>query len=295
MNFDKPPRNENNEKPPETKIDLHFFRHSIKSNEKISEHDHDRLLSKEGRELAVERAYQDANLEQSVAFGSKRFRAQETAGFVMAGSNEEITGTETMDELKEKLDQDLKVGSKIGIDDRLNFLDDSTSPLGKKLDEAIARGEYLKALVEESDRIAKETGDSSGANYSRKAADIARVIEKYIKISPRWNKLVEEKPETYKPTLERYLGTHQGMQESFLAKIIEKTDGIEARDAFVKMLGNNGFDFIEGFETEIVADSTGKTAIKISYRKEDKNFSFEREVPQSFVKEIIKEDKSISD
>lgn len=291
FNPNQRPTIENKESLKETKIDLHFFRHSIKSSDKVSVHDHDTLLSKEGRELAKERAYSDVNLDQSVAFGSKRVRAQETAGFVMAGIDDNITGTETMAELKEKLDKDLKIGSKIGIDNRLNFLDDESTPLGKKLHEAIGRGEYLKFIVEESDRIAKETSDTSGANYSRKAADIARIIEKYIKISPRWNKLFEEKSDTYKPTLERYLGTHQGMQESFLAKVIEKIEGIEARDTFIKTVGGQGFDFIEGFETEIITKPNKEVTIKLTYKKEDQNFSFEREIPQYLIQSIVGEDR----
>lgn len=291
MNFDQAPKIENNEKLPETKIDLHFFRHSIKSSDKVSAHDYNILLSAEGRQLAKERAYDDVNMNQSIAIGSKRIRAQETAAFVMAGSSDDITGTESISELKEKLDKDLKIGSKIGIDDRLNFRDDETTPLGKKLHEAIGRGEYVKFIVEESDRIAKETKDTSGANYSHKAADIARIIEKYIKISPRWNKLVAEKSETYNPTLERYLGTHQGMQESFLAKMIEKTDGVQARDEFVKITGNQGFDFIEGFETELLTGVTGEMKIKISYHKEGQPFLFTREISPSLVEEIISEDK----
>ena len=86
-----------------------------------------------GKIHAKEKAEMD-DISQSMAFGSPRKRTQETAGLVMSGKLEEITGTETLEELKEKLDKDLplKSGSKIRADDRLNFEVDSASAYGKK-------------------------------------------------------------------------------------------------------------------------------------------------------------------
>ncbi len=151
------------------------------------------------------------------------------------------------------------------------------------------RGEYLKAIIEDSDRVALATGDTSGAAYSNKAAQIAQIIEKYIKIAPRWNKLVQEKTNKYTENLERYLGTHQGMQESFLAKIIEKTKGLEERNKFLASVGDTGFDYIEGFETDISTKQNGEIVIKIKYSKDKdgKSFSFDQEVPIAIIQEII--------
>ena len=82
---------------------------------------------------AKEKAVYD-DINQSMAFGSPRKRTQETASLIMSGKLEEITGTETLEELKEKLDKDLplKSGSKIRVDGRLNFEADFTSDYGKK-------------------------------------------------------------------------------------------------------------------------------------------------------------------
>ena len=291
---------ENNEKIEETTIKLDFFRHSIKSNDQVSKDDGEITLSEKGRMLSKEKAFTGVDMNQALAFGSPRVRTHETAGFVMAGASDDITGDESIDELKAKINKDLKsteMGTtKIGVDNRLNFLDDETTPVGKELHDAASRGEYLKFIVEESDKLAKETSDTSGATYSRKAADIARIIEKYIKISPRWNQMVnqvvnEKSEKKYTPTLERYFATHQGMQESFLLKVIEKTDGMESRDEFVKSLSGVGFGFIEGFETQIVTKPDKSIVLRLKYNENSKGFSFEREVPVSMIKEIIGEDK----
>ena len=263
-----------------SKIDLHFFRHSIKEDgNPLEAH-----LSDAGRRLAKEKAPQGVNPAQAVALGSSRIRTQETAGFMMAGSGDDITGAESLKELRQKIDKQQKVGSKIGVDDTLNFTDDPNSPLGKVLFGASAKGTYFKTLVEDSDRIAKRIEDTSGATYSKKAAQIAQIIEKYITIAPRWNKLVEEKSNQYTPNLERYLSTHQGMQESFLAKLIEKTDGISARDAFVDMVGHQGFDYIEGFD---VAIETGSNGRKIYVTYKTKKGEIKKEVSEELIREII--------
>ena len=288
--YEGKPAVENNEKI-SSKIELHFFRHSIKGPVPPDGQEPQTRLTDKGRILAVERSYQDVNHTQALAFGSPRDRTQETVGFVMAGSRDDITGQETLEELKEKINKDLKIGSKIGIDTRLNFTDDPTSPVGKMLEPAINEGTYLKALIETSDDLARETGDMTGATYSEKAAQIAKIIEKYLAVAPRWNKLVEEKSNQYTPNLERYFSTHQAMQESFLAKVIEKTKGLASRNDFISIVGNQGFDFIEGFEADLVTKQNGEIALHVRYSKDKdgKHFKFDQDVPLKIIQEIIKE------
>lgn len=246
------------------KIALHFFRHSIKeSNDVTLPNDEMVKLSQAGKELAIEKSFDDVNIDQAVAFGSPRIRTQETAMFMMTGQENEIDGTETIEELKEKLNKDLKVGSKIGVDERLNFADSNDTPVGRALNDAYARGEYVKFMVQESDKIAIETGDESGVNYSAKAAQIAQIIQKYIGIVPQWQKLVSDESKDYTDTLERYMGTHAGVQEAFLAKLLEVTQGVEVRDEFVAKYPNS-FDYIQGFEVDITKDSDKDPVLQIS-------------------------------
>lgn len=73
--------------------------------------------------------------------------------------------------------------------------------------------------------------------------------------------------------MERYLGTHAGISESFVAKILEKTKGIDERDAFVKNLGSS-FKETEGMRIEIV--NKGKEQrFFLSYEINGKSVSME--------------------
>ena len=53
-----------------------------------------------------------------------------------------------------------------------------------------------------------------------------------------------------------------------MAKLIEKTKGIEERDKFVKILNNQGFDYAEGFDIDIKNKELGEPTVHISYKKE---------------------------
>lgn len=274
-----------------SQIDLRFFRHDQK--EKGEEKsDNDILLTLEGRLHAKEKA-RDTNIEQSIVFGSPRKRTQQTAGYVMAGGLEDITGEESFEELKEKIDQGLRVGTKIGIDPRLDFILDEESAYGKKAMEAFLGGRYLKFLVEDSDQLAKESGDFESSTYTRHIQAVASIIKKYIDIAPRWDKIVREKSDSYAPELKRFFGTHQGVQEAFLAKVIELTRGTQERDRFVAALKNQGFGFAEGFEANVLMEKNGEMKIHISYKKESENpeesFVFEEDVPPELIEQISEE------
>ncbi len=282
------------EKPYSSRIELHFFRHSIKESDVVSETDHGVRTSREGKRLLKQDTFSNVNLDQAVAFGSPRDRAQEAAGFMMAGHRDDITEDDTLESLKEKLDAELKYGSKIGVDHRLDFHESRTgSPVARMLYAAMDRGEYAKAIIEDSDKMAEEIGDASGANYSFKAAGIASVIEKYMKVAPRWDQLVAEKSGQYTDTLERYFGTHQGMSESFLAKVIEKTQGLESRARFIEAFSKQGFDFNKGFGMEILTGPHGEQALKINMIIEGKDdvpgHVLDQEVSAATIREIIQE------
>ena len=247
-------------------IDLRFFRHAEKESDK-NKGDEEIELTETGRMQAIEKS-EDDDLSQSVAFGSPRKRAQQTAGFVMGGQLPEITGDENLEELKEKLDKELKVGSKIGIDKRLDFNLDLSTDFGKRALEAFKNGQYLKFLVEESDTLAQSLQDSTEETYGRQAGRVAEIVKKYLKVARRWDELVQEESKGYEDTLKRFLGTHQGVTESFLAKIIEQTKGKVERDTFVSALGNQGFDFAEGFDVKIETVNDKTRNIRISFKKE---------------------------
>ena len=273
-----------------SKIELVFMRHDEKENDKTKSGEEVRLTLA-GKMHAKEKAEQD-DIRQLVAFGSPRKRTQETAGLVMSGKLEEITGMETLEELKEKLDKDLplKSGSKIRVDDRLNFEADFTSNYGKKVLDAVKNEKYLKFLVEDSDRLAREENDDKSSTYTKQAQAIASIVEKYYDIAPRFNELVQDEDKGYEDTMKRFLGSHQGILESFLAKIIEKTKGVEERDKFVQVLNNQGFDYAEGFEIDIKNKEWGEPSIHLLYKKEKEGktiFEFDEDLPKEIIDSLV--------
>ena len=184
----------------------------------------------------------------------------------------------------------LKSGSKIRVDERLNFEADFTSGYGKKTLEAVKNGKYLKFLMEDSDRLAKEENDDKSSTYAKQAQAIASIIKKYYGIAPRFNELAQDKDKNYEDTMKRFLGSHQGVLESFLAKIIEKTKGIEERNKLVEVLNNQGFDYAEGFEVDIKNKESGDPIIHLSYKKEKEGktiFEFDEDLPKEIIDSLV--------
>lgn len=262
-------------------IELHFFRHSIK--EKSNVDDNLIRLSDDGRNLAKEKSFKDVSLDQSVAFGSPRVRTQETALLMTFGESDNITGSESLEELKNKINKDLKFGSKIGIDDRLDTTEDFNSPVGKRANEAFVEGKYMEFLAKESDSLAEQTGDKTKANLKEKASLVGEIIEKYIKIIPRWSVLVNNKENNYSPKLERFLGTHSSIPESFIIKALQ----ILGKDNEVEEYINkyqSGIDYLKGFDVNINY-SNEEIKLNISYDfGEGKN---NIEISEEQLKEII--------
>ena len=180
-NFELKGSPENKEKM--AKVVLHFFRHGEQfkdPNKTDKEYD----LSPVGRGQGLKKAKAvggERNLGQTMAFGSPRKRSQQTAAFAMAGETlDTIDGSESLEELKEKLDKDVGYGTKVMADPRLDFLLDKNTPFGEKAFDAFAtKKQYLKFIAEESDQLAKEVCDREGSTYSRQAGNVA---EKVIKV-----------------------------------------------------------------------------------------------------------------
>lgn len=289
MTFEQPMSPEQ-EREFSSKIALRFFRHDEKGVDP-SKKDEEIELTAAGRLHAKAQA-EETNLAQAVAFGSPRLRAQETAGFVMAGASEEITGEESFDELKAKVDKGLGYGSKIGIDPRLNFELGADNDYARAAVEAFKKGELMRFLVDQSDQLAAQVGDEVSSTYLRMAAQIASIIKKYVGIAPRWDELVNDKEKHYEPVMERFFGTHQSIQESFLAKLIEMMKGVEERDKFIRLVKNKGFDYAEGFEVEIVTkEGETQPSIHINYKKDgeamEDNFVFDEILPLEILEKII--------
>ena len=276
-----------------TRVVLDFFRHNDKENDKAKP-DTAIELTPKGKLNAQDHSELE-DFTFAIAEGTDRVRARQTAMYHMAGKNEAVSGEETYEDLEKVVNNGRKYGSKIVTDNRLNFVLNKDTPYGKVGYERFGKGEYLKFLVEESDQLSKELGNTEESTYSTQAGSIAELIKKYIAVSRNFDQLYQSKPTEERKTneLQRFFGSHQGVLECFLAKLIGKMKGVEERDKFVKLLKNQGFDFSEGFETDIInMDIDDVPKIKISYRKDVEGhepFIFEEEIPSELIDQIILE------
>lgn len=269
-----------------SKIILHFLRHGAKVKGDIP--DQETPLSEVGRIQSRQKAELD-DISQSVAFGSPRIRTQETAGFVMGGKFDSITGTETLDELRDKLNKGSRFGNKIRIDERLDIHEPETDEYDDRFYGAADDDKFLKFLFEESDEVAKELGDTRADTYSRMASQIAGIIQKYLAIAPRWDRLAQDSGKPYNDTLERFFSTHGGVGESFLGKAIELTRGAGIRNQFAQALNMMGFGSLEGFEVEIINSGSQNQEVHVLYHKEageNPGFDFDEKLSTDILQDI---------
>lgn len=250
----------------ETRVILEFMRHGEKDANKIEpkKTDEEIRLTPQGRGQAMEKGKEiGPQPEVALAWGSPKKRTQETATHVMMATDERINQDASLEEMEYAIAQEVKFGKKIIEDERLNF--SVSGPEGKEMLEAFKAGQYLSYLVEKSDRRAIELGDKSSSTYTRYAGNIAEICARYMQIGKNFNRIAtqSDKYEKYGNQLERYLATHQGVMEGFIAKVLEKTQDVSARDAFITSVGS-GFKELQGAHIEIL-NRGNEQSILMSY------------------------------
>src|SRR3989344_6087648 len=197
---------------------------------------------------------------------------------------------EKSSDLRTKIDNGLNVGSKIRVDERLDIHDPDTDEYDDQFFEAAKSSRYLEFLFKESDMAAEKFGDKKADTYSRMASQVALIIQKYLNIAPRWDKLANDDKKRYQNTLERFFSTHGGIGESFLGKVIELTKGIKERDRFAEALKMQGFDFLEGFDIEIMNYGGQDSEIRIVFQKdyaENTVFNFNEKISPIILQKIL--------
>lgn len=268
-----------------SKIKLHVFRHGEKEDaDKPDEKIH---LTEQGRKDTVANSDADS-VGQSVAYGSPRERSQQTAGLEMTGGREEVTGEESFEELMEKLNNDIEIGSKVGIDDRLNFSADKGTGFAKWVKWEYENDNLLRSFIKSSEFAAHILREGGVHTYSRYAENVAKLLDRYVHASDRWGELVQDNEKDYDKELERFLGTHALVGESFLAKVIERTAGVEERDKFIDAVGSQGFGFNEGYDIKIV-NRDGEKQIRISYESESEEgngYEFDKAISPDVIANI---------
>ena len=281
------------EKQIETKIILEFMRHGKKEDDKTKANE-ELMLTPEGKAQAVAKGKElGPQPEVSIAWGSPRKRSQETAVHVML-ANEEIDPDASLEEMEKLIAKEIKIGKKIIEDERLNF--NIEGPAGEEAEAAFKRGEYVPFLVKESDKLAIELDDKASSTYTTQAGNVAEIIERYTKIGDNFNRIASktDKYEKFGNQLERYLGTHQGVVECFVAKVLEKTEGIEKRDEFVKSVGG-GFGEAEGIHIEIInSGSDQKIKIDFGINGNKESIGIDKEILESIIKEREEFEKKVN-
>lgn len=276
-----------------SRISLKFFRHDEKEKTQPGQLDTEVSLTEIGKKHARGLSKSE-NVSSAIAFGSPSLRAQQTSAYVGLGEILSLRGDESLEEIKKIIKEDKEHHVKLGASKKLGFVLDKNrkNPYSEEACEAFDNGGWLKFLIERSDDLAKKYGDTESSTYSRQAAGIAQIVNKYLTLSPHFDSLVEKKG--HEKDFKRFFGSHGGVLESFLAKIIEKTNGREELGKFTNALKGHMFDFAEGFEIDIDQyQGNGQPVVRISYEKRgespEDSFSFNEQIDLDIIRSIIKE------
>ncbi len=258
------------------KLTLQFMRHSVK--EKADKPDNDILLTPEGRQKAAETFDQPMDMRFGHTVGSPRVRTTETA-VAAASQDPELTP------------ENLGIG-KTRIKEELNYAVDESNEYGRKFNEAYEAGKVISFLVQESDTLAREYKDAVSSTYSEMAGNIASIILKNYEVASRGSRILEqsENPENETNDFSRILATHATIQECFLIKLTEKLKGVDARDELMAVIGDKGFDYNEGFSTEVSVE-LGEVQVRIKYKKGD--FVLNEIVSPEILKQISQEGEEL--
>ncbi len=147
----------------------------------------------------------------------------------------------------------------------------------------------LKSWFLESDRLAKEAEDEFTTTYSKASMNIAKIVQKYIKVLSSWENIVESKKDIdnsysqYQNQMQRFLGTHGLVAESFLMALIQNKNGNEAVISWISYLpSQDQFGINEGYSVKIFRDNRGKIIININCNNQE--FIFTKEDVDRIVK-----------
>lgn len=267
------------------KIRLQFFRHDEKAKAPEGTSDDRVRLTKAGRKHAAEAGKEKGiNIDGTVIYGSPRDRSTETAYHRMLGEDTYIQGL-SLEELRQTgrdLSQGIPGTFPEGTGPKKDAQTEALNFIWKGEFEKIAYKRYLESkdglvfVFEDSDRLAEELKDTESRTYSRTAAEIAKLIERYIDSLPRWNQLSRDpKYADLHGRMERLFGSHQTVTESFLLKAVEVAKG---RDAARKLLSEfkdkNGFAFSEGYDITLKpANDNADPTIELTYKNHHWNLT----------------------
>lgn len=280
----------------ETRVILEIMRHGKREKhpDPLLDGGPELKLTPEGRAQTDERGKElDPQIEVSLGWGSPRVRSQETAYRVML-ADENLNPNETLGKIEERIDKELQgVGKKMIEDERLNF--HASGPIGVDGKSAYHEGRYMDWVINDSDKSAIEKHDTESSTFTRMAGNVASIVQRYTKIGSNFNRIASktDKYEESGNQLERYLGTHQGIAESFVAKVLGKVKGEKIKDEFVASVAS-GFDETEGVHIEIINKGDEQHILMRYTIKDPENGDREEELQfgSEILEEIIKDQEN---
>jgi broad specificity phosphatase PhoE len=270
----------------EFRLHMHIFRHGKKDggHDVTPEVDMAMALKPEGRIQAHEKGVELKTAGGAIS-GSSRARTRETAMHVAHANNPEVTGEESYDELVEKLGITPWVNKAF---DMPFSKDDPNFPIiNQKSDEGI----FFKWAAEEADRALKD-GDASKTIYGIQARKVAAVVDRFATIASKMADRAErakERGEDAETEREQVMGTHAGVNESFVAEVLRRMHGDEERQKMLNILPN-GVSETQGSDIDIVATSGEEPRVHILFvGGKDQKYSFNEDVPLSVIKDIVRD------
>ena len=166
-----------------------------------------------------------------MAWGSMRNRAVETAMKHMLANDPRVTQDTDLATIRWMIDEELAKGQKDNYTPLLDFNWNGTERFNDEGYDSFEQKRALAFVLERSDNLVQEVGDTESTSYTRAAANIAELIQRYVLIHKNWNRIAQDNPDKYKKygnELQRFLGSHQQVLESFLMKIIEQRNELDS-------------------------------------------------------------------
>lgn len=271
-------------------IRLEFVRHDKHEGTKP---DNESRLTREGRIHASETGKsKNAKIDKGFIISSPRKRVIETVAREFLANENLVSEEDSLEDILEKIKVD--VGKKYKMDERLNFITDRNPEYKKIFYHHLKDAkDSLNFIYNESDKLIYDLGDAEDMSLSRFAGNIAEIIKKYIKIYPQWEKIYNKNSEPDKTNeIQRFLGSHSLIMDSFLLKVIEKAEGKEGVSNFLNSWKDkNGIVGLgEGFSV-VIKKNNEKTLLSVSCG--EKNWEISEEMLESIIEDKKKLDESV--
>lgn len=286
-----------------TTITLEFLRHGeavvfdinqISPERSGNDVDIERELTPTGVKQSADRGKKiNAKPETSVSFGSGRKRANQSAAIALAialGIEIDSSNSGSVDDAVNLIKEQKKLGQESLLDFSLGPETSQGLEYMSKVRESLKDNRFIDFLVFESKEESKRLGIET-TTYEIAAKNAARIVRKYFCILSRFQTLTEQDRFQGIDEMTRILGTHQGLAESFILKLIEQKEGEAKTRELAEKLGN-GFGEAEGITIKITENDEHKPAAHISYVGQRNDLNISISFSESDLLKILEEDES---